>query len=194
MCASLTRLMFVKYSLTEYKRVKSTVFNLRLNTGSDGDDETKGDKLFQTRAAVTKNAWSPFVECFDCGMTSAAIFEYRSRHRESASAKRVSWQTGTVVQYDAGSEMRAVPDSTLLSLELVTNGGCGVTELRDRASELSRSVVWQHVVWTEVDRVARWADLQELNFRNPVASKPWKRWATGELVWPPTCECCEFVK
>jgi len=44
----------------------SSVFNLRLNTGCDGDDETKGGKLFQTRAAATEDARSPVVECFNC--------------------------------------------------------------------------------------------------------------------------------
>jgi len=52
--------------------VKSSVFNLRLNTGTDGDDEMKGGKLFQTRAAAIGNARSP-IECFDRGMTSAAV-------------------------------------------------------------------------------------------------------------------------
>jgi len=38
-----------------YERVKSSVFNFRLNTGSDGDEETKGGKLFQTPAAAIEN-------------------------------------------------------------------------------------------------------------------------------------------
>jgi hypothetical protein len=52
----LTRLMVVQYSAAGYERVKSSVFNLRLNTGSDGDDEMKRGKLFQTCAAATGNA------------------------------------------------------------------------------------------------------------------------------------------
>jgi len=63
--------MIVKYSAAGYEREQADVFNLRLNTGSDGDDETKGGKLFQTCAAATGNARSPIVECFDRGMTSA---------------------------------------------------------------------------------------------------------------------------
>jgi len=37
-------------------------------------------------------------------------------------------QTGTVVQYHAGSEKRALPDGTLFSPELITNRGRGVME------------------------------------------------------------------
>ena len=48
------------------------VFILRLNTDSDGD-KTRGGKLFQMRAAVTGNGWSPIVECFERGMTSATM-------------------------------------------------------------------------------------------------------------------------
>jgi hypothetical protein len=70
--------------------VKSSVFNLRLNTASDGDDETMGGKLFQTRAAATGNARSPIVECLIRGMTSAAVFADRSRLRESSSATGLS--------------------------------------------------------------------------------------------------------
>jgi len=113
--------MFVQYSAAGYERVKSSVFNLRLNTRRDGDDETKGGKLFQTRAAATGNARSPsssvsmeddylqskdfsnivrqFAYClvgrpitlerFDRGMTRAAVFDDRSRRRESVSATRV---------------------------------------------------------------------------------------------------------
>jgi len=88
--ASNDSVMFVQYSAAGYHRVKSSVFNLRLNTGTDEEDETKGGKLFQTRAAATGNARSPFVECFDRGMTSAAVFDDRSRRRESVSATRVS--------------------------------------------------------------------------------------------------------
>ena len=80
----------VQYSAAGYERVKSSVFNLRLNTDSDGDDETIGGKLFQTRAAATGNARSPIVECFDRGMTSAAVFADRSRRRKSSSATRLS--------------------------------------------------------------------------------------------------------
>jgi len=45
--------MFVQYSAAGYMRVKSSVFNLHLNAGRDGNDETKGGKLFQTRAVAT---------------------------------------------------------------------------------------------------------------------------------------------
>jgi hypothetical protein len=116
----LTRLMVVQYSAAGYERVKSSVFNLRLNTGSDGDDETKGGKLFQTRAAATGNARSPIVEYFDRGMISAAEFDDLSRRRESASATRVSSAASTVVQYHAGSEKPALPDGKLFSPEFVT--------------------------------------------------------------------------
>jgi len=58
MCGRLTRLMFVQYSAAGYERMKISVYKLRLNTDSDGDDETKGGKLFQTRAAKTENARS----------------------------------------------------------------------------------------------------------------------------------------
>ena len=44
--------------------MKSSVFNLRLNTASDGNDGTIGGKLFQTRAAATGNVLSPIVKCF----------------------------------------------------------------------------------------------------------------------------------
>ena len=70
--------------------MKSSVFNLRLNTDSDGDDETIGGKLLQTHAAATGNARSPIVERFDDGMTSAAVFADRSRLRESSSSTRLS--------------------------------------------------------------------------------------------------------
>ena len=53
--------IFVQRLAAGYKRVKSSVFNHHLNAGSDGDDETRGGKLFQTRAAATGNAWSPIV-------------------------------------------------------------------------------------------------------------------------------------
>jgi len=59
---------YVKYLAAGYERVKSSVFNLRLNAVSDGDGETKGGRLFQTRAAATGNARSPIVECFDSGI------------------------------------------------------------------------------------------------------------------------------
>ena len=39
-----------------YERVKSSVFNLRLNTDSDEGGEIRGGKLFQMRAAATGNA------------------------------------------------------------------------------------------------------------------------------------------
>jgi len=71
MCASLTRLMFVQYSAAEYERVKSSVFSLRLNTGSDEDDETKGGKLFQTRDALVP----PRLETHDHQSSSASIAE-----------------------------------------------------------------------------------------------------------------------
>jgi len=81
---------FIQYSVAEYERMKSSVYNLRLNTGSDGNDETKGGKLFQTRAAVTGNARSPFVECFDRRMTSTAKFDDQRHRGEAALATRVS--------------------------------------------------------------------------------------------------------
>jgi len=86
MCASLTRLMFVQHSAAGYERANSSVFNLRLNTGSNGDDEMKGGKLFQTHVTLSGNALSPNVERFDRRMTSAAMFDDRSCCRESASA------------------------------------------------------------------------------------------------------------
>jgi len=72
------------FSATGYKRVKSYVFfNLCLNAGSDGDDETEGGKLFQTRAAAIGNARSPIVECLDRDeMTRGAVFADRSCRRE----------------------------------------------------------------------------------------------------------------
>ena len=76
--------------MTGYERVKSSVFSLRLKTDSDGDDVTRGGKLFQTRAAATGNARSPIVECFVRGMTSAAVFADRSRLRESSPATGLS--------------------------------------------------------------------------------------------------------
>jgi len=86
MCTSLTRLMIVQYLAGGRVRACEDT----LNTGSDGDEETKGGKLFQTRAAATVNARSPLVVYFDRGMTSAAMFDDRSRRRESTSATRVS--------------------------------------------------------------------------------------------------------
>jgi len=62
--------MFVQYSVAGYDRVKSSVFNLCLNAGSYGDDETKGGKLFKTHAATNGNARSLIVVCFDCRMTA----------------------------------------------------------------------------------------------------------------------------
>jgi len=52
--------------------------------------ETVRQKVFQTRAAVTGNARSPIVECFDPGMIGTAVFDDRSRRQESASATGVS--------------------------------------------------------------------------------------------------------
>ena len=68
--------MPVQHYAAGYERVKNSVFNLRLNTDSDGDDETRGGKLFQTRAAATENARSPIVESFARGMISAAVFAH----------------------------------------------------------------------------------------------------------------------
>jgi len=45
MCERFTRLMSIQYLVAGYEHVKNSVFNLRLNTGSDGDDETKGSIL-----------------------------------------------------------------------------------------------------------------------------------------------------
>lgn len=73
-------------SATANKRAKSSVFNIRLNTGNDGDDVTTDGRLFQTHVAATGNALSPMVERFVRGTTSAAILADRSRHRESKSA------------------------------------------------------------------------------------------------------------
>jgi len=53
--------------------VKSSVFNLCFNTGSNADDVAKGGKLFQTPDTATGNARLPTVECIYCGMTSATI-------------------------------------------------------------------------------------------------------------------------
>jgi len=53
-CAGLTRLMFVQYSVAEYERVNSSVFNFHLNTGSNENYETKGGKLLQTHAAAAE--------------------------------------------------------------------------------------------------------------------------------------------
>jgi len=72
-------LMCVQFSTAGYERVKSSAFNLHLNIGSDGDDETKEGKLFQTRAAATGNARSPIIECFDRGMTRADLPKSPSR-------------------------------------------------------------------------------------------------------------------
>jgi len=44
----------------------------------------------QTHAATTGNALSLIVESFDCGMTSATVFDNESRRRESVSATQVS--------------------------------------------------------------------------------------------------------
>jgi len=53
-------------SLSSIQRQGTTVlravFNPCLNTGSDGDDETKGGKLLRTLATVTGNARSPIVD------------------------------------------------------------------------------------------------------------------------------------
>jgi len=116
-----------------------------------------------------------------CLMIEVAVENLRRSHEWARS-------TGTVVWYHAGSEKRALPYGTLFSPELVAIEGCGVTtELRDRTFEPSRSVTWagggRLVVQTEVDRATCWADRQKSRLRNPDASKPWKRRATGELVW-----------
>jgi len=61
--------MFIQYSAAGYERVKSSVFNLRLNTGSGGDDETKGGKLFQTR--------EPRLETHEHQSSSVLITEWQ---------------------------------------------------------------------------------------------------------------------
>ena len=47
----------------QVNRADSSVSNRLLNTGSDGDDVTNGDRLFNVRAAATGKALSPIVEC-----------------------------------------------------------------------------------------------------------------------------------
>ena len=101
--------------------MKSSLFNLRLNTASNGDDETIGDKLFQTRAAATGNARSPIVECFIRGMTSAAVFADRRRSENHHLRLDRVQQRGTVVQYRVDSRKQALPDGKLFSSELVNN-------------------------------------------------------------------------
>ena len=63
--------------------MKSSVFNLHLNTDSDVDDGTGGSKLFQTRASATGNARSPIVDRFFRGMTSGAAFAIFDSDRPS---------------------------------------------------------------------------------------------------------------
>jgi len=45
--------MFVQYSVADYEHVKSSVFNLRFNTGSDGDKSLKSDAVKTPAHAFT---------------------------------------------------------------------------------------------------------------------------------------------
>jgi len=63
--------------------MKSTVFNLRLNDGSEGADVTSAGKVFHIFATTTGKAWSPNVLCFDRGTTRTAVNADRSRRLES---------------------------------------------------------------------------------------------------------------
>jgi len=130
----------------------------------------------------------PWLEKHDHQSLSASIAEWPALRRVQtgtvvqyhAGSKKRALPNGTVVQYHAGSKKRALPNGTLFSPpELVTNGGRGVTELRDRTSEPSRSVARRRVVRTEVNWATRWADRQGWRFRSPDASKQWKRAATA---------------
>jgi len=129
MCASLTRLMFVQYSAAGYERVKSSVFNLRLNTGCDEDDEMK--------VANNSRLVPPQLETYDLQSSSASITECQTPPcltikvavKNLSRLRKWARQTGTVVQYHAGSEKEALPDGTLFSPELATNGGHGETDV-----------------------------------------------------------------
>ena len=56
-----------------------------------------------------------------------------------------------MVQFRADSEKQALPDGTLFSPGLVTNGGHGATELRGRTFVSSISVARRRAAQTEVD-------------------------------------------
>jgi len=56
-----------------------------------------------------------------------------------------------MVQFRADSEKQALPDGTLFSLGLVTNGGHEAAELRGRTIVPSISVARRHAAQTEVD-------------------------------------------
>jgi len=68
-------------SAAAFERVKRYVFNQHLNTGSDGDDETKGCKLFQARVSQLTVADRPDVLCLVRGMPNGDVFPDRSRRR-----------------------------------------------------------------------------------------------------------------
>jgi len=70
--AGISRLSFTAFS-SRVRACTSFILNFRLNNGSDGDNETKRGKLFQTSAAATGNARSRIVECFDRGMTFVVL-------------------------------------------------------------------------------------------------------------------------
>jgi len=118
--------MFVQYSAAGYERVKSSVFNLRLNMILASMETTRrkvAGKLFQTRAAATGNARSPIVECFVRGITSAAVLDDRNCLRESASATHAS-ELGRQVHGAVPCWQRkasTVGRYAIFSPELVTN-------------------------------------------------------------------------
>lgn len=82
-------------------------------------ETTRGGKPFQTRAAATGSAWSPIIERFDRGTTSAAGFADHNRSRGPSSATRLNEAEWLAGQFRVDSVKHSQPDGKLFSLGLV---------------------------------------------------------------------------
>jgi len=126
-------------------------------------------------------------------MTSAAMFDDQSRHRESASSTRVNSADrygGAVLCWQrkpSTARWYAIFSRTLN--QLMSRRNSYVIVLPGRVDQSGGCILYGLM---SVNWATRWADWQESHFSNPNVSKWW--WATGELVWSPTGECCKFVE
>jgi len=138
----------------EYARMKSSVFNLRLITGSNVNDDSKTGKVFQHVVTNRRVLRSKNDECRHICWSKLRL--------RICVGHIVELAGGAIPCWHVDSRKWALPSCALFFPKPIANEDSRVTELRGCTSKPSRLVAQRRIAHTKVDRATCWDEQQGL--------------------------------